>query len=211
MGLTVPGLKRAYTVRMWRDIFANSPYVAVLQLTGGRSWGRTNMRARVLADGGPSAAADARYAVPWAARAAAQQTRFIGLAALFRAAPCAVVFGADAGAVLDTVERALALLDGGVLLGGRFGADVVAAGAWEEARALGGEDAVRAGLLRALAGQAPPLARVLDGSAVGLARAVDRGGGAARLLRAVDAVGGGGETVAEGEAAAASGGKESAP
>lgn len=201
MGLTVQGLKRAYTVRMWRDIFAASPYVAVLQLTGGRSWGRTNMRARVLGPRGASPAVDARYAVPWAARAAAEQTRFVGLAGLFRAAPCAVVYGHDPAAVLDTLERARGLLAGGVLLGGRFGGSVIPASAWEEAKELGGEDAVRAGLLRALAGQAPPLVRALDGGSAGLARVLEKGGGAARLVRAVDAVGG--VEAADGGAAAA--------
>lgn len=184
MGLTVRSLKRAYDVRKWRDVFQHHPYIAVVQLTGGRSWGRTNMRARVL---GAQTTVDARYAVPSAARLAASQTAFAGLSNLFHAAPSAVIFGHGADDVLDVVARATDILDGGLLVGGRFGESVVHGADWARAADLGGESAVRAGLVRALEGAAPRLVRVLDGGGEGLVRTIGAGGGE-RVVRVFDAV-----------------------
>lgn len=195
MGLTVPGLKRAYNVRKWQNIFQNHPYIAVIQLTGGRSWGRINMRARVLGEhvkavGEDEAVrpfVDARYAVPWSARTAASRTSFPGLQNLFRSAPSAVIYGADVGVVLDVVGRAQEILDGALLVGGRFGRDVVHGSAWRDAAALESEDKVRVGLLQVLDQAAPSLVQVLDSGNQQLVRTVDTAGGAAKLISVVDA------------------------
>jgi hypothetical protein len=176
MGLTVTGLKRAYNVRQWRHIIGSNPYIAVLQLTGGRSWGRTNMKARVLGDlGGEPERVDAKYAVPWAARAGAEQTRFVGLAGLFRSAPCAVVYGPDVGAVLAVVERARGVLDGAILVGGRFGDAVVGSRSWDTALSLGGEEGVRLELVQVL-GAPPQLIPVLESGSRDLVKTTVSGG-----------------------------------
>lgn len=197
MGLTVPGLKRAYNTRKWRNIFQNHPYVAIVQLTGGRSWGRINMRARVLGDHvhqpsppDPSRPfVDARYAVPSCARAAAAQTTVPGLENLFRSAPSAVIYGETVGVVLEVLARAREKLDGGLLVGGRFGNEVVHGSAWEEAAELQSEEKVRVGLLRVLEGAAPGLVQVLDAGKADIVRTIDAAGGAKKLINVVDAAG----------------------
>ncbi|KAK1862174.1 hypothetical protein I4F81_004749 [Pyropia yezoensis] len=45
---SIPALRRAVTVLTLTRRFRASPYIAVIALTGGHSWGRANMRARLL-------------------------------------------------------------------------------------------------------------------------------------------------------------------
>lgn len=45
---SIPTLRRAVTVLTLTRRLRSSPYIAVIALTGGHSWGRSNMRARLL-------------------------------------------------------------------------------------------------------------------------------------------------------------------
>lgn len=183
--LSIGNLKSAYTVRLWRNIISNNPYVAIVQITGGKSWGRANMRSRVLGDLFKSGKVDARYAVPWAAREGAAQANFVGLSQLFRSSPSAVIFGSDLNAVLEVLERATNMLEGGVLVGGRFESEIITAQSWIEVRELGGQEAVRKGLIRALQ-TTPGFIRALDDSAKQLVRVGISAGGAQSLARVLD-------------------------
>jgi ribosomal protein L10 len=181
MAFSVTALKRIYLVRQWQNIIANHSYVAVLQLTGGRSWGRTNMRARVLGDRYGTPEVGAKYAVPWAARAGAEQTRFVGLATLFQSAPSAVIFGHEISAVLDVIARTRKEVEGSILLGGRFGDTIVSARVWDEVGAMESEDELRLKLIQLLS--APPgFLRILDGNAARLTRVLQGSGASARSL-----------------------------
>lgn len=185
MKLSVPKLKNLYTVQRWRDIINDNRYIAVVQLSGGSSWGRANMRLRVLGDEYECGRVDARYAVPWAARSAAVQTRFTGLSELFRSSPSAVLFGNDVDAMLYVLKRARNILDCGVLVGGRFGEDIVTASCWEEAESLGGQDKVHAELITALR-TSPGLLEVLNGSSRQFTNVFDAASGARRLVRVLE-------------------------
>lgn len=185
MSLNVQALKREFEIRTWSRIIGGHPYVAVVHITGGRSWGRANTKARVLGDS--PGAVGARFASAKHAREGARRTRFVGLAELFRGCPAAVVYGADAEAVAGAARRARDVIDGGVLVGGRFGDEIVTARAWEAVLRSEGRRAEWARLVRVLA--APPaLARVLDAGGRGLAQSVEAAGGAARLARVLDRV-----------------------
>jgi hypothetical protein len=183
MGFSVTGLRKVYLTRQWRDIIKNHPYIAVLQLTGGRSWGRSNMKSRVLGDwfGTSDVVVAAKYAVPWAARAGAEQTRFVGLAALFRSAPSAVIYGGDIAAVLEVVARTKQEVEGSILLGGRFGDQIVPARIWDEVAAMGTEDEMRIKLIQLLS-TPPAVLRMLDGHAVRLTQTLLNSGASARGL-----------------------------
>lgn len=185
MGFTVAGLKRAHVVRQWRNILSGNSYVAVVQLTGGRSWGRINMKARVLGDYANSGGVDAKYAVPWAARSAAEDTAFAGLANLFRSSPCAVIYGNDIGSVLAVLARARQQLDGGIVIGGRFGEDVITSRMWDTASDLRSEQAVREDLVRVL-GTPPQLVNHLRGSSHGLVKSLQDAAGSTKLVRVLD-------------------------
>ncbi len=177
MSLSVSALRAEYKIRVWQRIIAGNPYIVVLQLTGGTSWGRTNMKWRLL--GAPDRIPDgvgARYATPRASREGALRTRFTGIAELFRAAPCAVIYGTDVAAVTDVVRRAEEELVDAVLVGGRFGDRLVHANTWREVLASDGETAQFARLVAALQ-QGAPLVRAFDAGTRGLAHALDASSG----------------------------------
>lgn len=184
MSFSISALRREFHVRQWSTILRENPYIAVVQLTGGRAWGRTNMKARVL---GEHVGRDvgARFAVPKVVRAAAEQTKFKGIAELFRSAPSAVVYGTDVEAVAAVVANARKILDGAILVGGRFGDALVTPKTWEKVLESDGELAEWTRFVQVLA--APPaFLRVLDGNAAGLVQSVDAGAGAAKLVRVLD-------------------------
>lgn len=177
MSISVAALRTEYKIRTWQRIIGENPYIAVLQLTGGSRWGRTNMKWRIL--GAPNPIPDgvsARFATPAATREGALRTRFPGIAELFRSAPCAVVYGTQVEAVMDVVRRAEDLLNDAELVGGRFGDRLVHAQTWREALASEGEVAQFTQLVGALE-QGAPLVRTLEAGGKGLAGALDQAAG----------------------------------
>lgn len=171
MALSVSKLRVEYNTRTWARIIERTPYIAVLQLTAGGNWGRSNLKHRLLAAAERSHrdSVDARFAVPRWARAGAERTRFAAMSALFRAAPCAVVYGDSAPAVAQVVRGADKVLRDAVLVGGRFGEALVHPAAWQRAVEL-----------------AVPQAGAVD-THVELLGVLDNAGS---LLRTVDAAGG---------------------
>lgn len=188
MALNVRALKREFEIRTWSRIIGENPYVAVLQITGGRAWGRSNMTARILGEDKGLQSVGVRFASPKAAREGALRTRYVGLSELFRGVPSAVVYGNDVGDVVRVLKRARQSIDGGMLVGGRFGDTIITARVWEEVLGSEGERAEWERLARVL-GSPPGFVRVLDASSKGLYQALESGGGAAKLVRVLDRVG----------------------
>lgn len=188
MALNVSALRREFEIRTWSRIIGENPYVAVVQITGGRAWGRTNVKARVLGDDKDRPTVGARFAVPKAAREGAMRTRYVGLAELFRGGPSAVIYGNEVDDVVRVVKRAQSVIDGGVLIGGRFGDAIVTSRVWEDVLNSEGERAEWVKFVQVL-GTPPGFVRVLDHSAKGLAQSLDSAGGAARLSRVLDRMG----------------------
>lgn len=188
MALSITILRREFEVRTWSKIIEQNPYVAVVQITGGRAWGRSNMKARILGKHMGAEDVCARYAISRAAREGASRTKFNALSALFRSSGCAVIYGHKVQPVVEVVKRAREQLDGGILVGGRFGNDVVTARVWEMVLESDGEKAEWGKFYSVLARQ-PGVVDVLDRSSAGLVDAIREGGGANRLSRVLDRVG----------------------
>lgn len=187
MAFNVNALKREYEIRTWTRIIGKNPYVAVLQLTGGRAWGRTNVKARILGEDQGLPTVDTRFAIPKFAREGAQRTRYVGLSELFRGMPSAVVYGDDVDDVVRVVKRAQEVLDGGLLVGGRFGDAIITRRVWDQVLESEGERAEWVKLVQVIA-TPPGFVKVLDTSARGLSQVVEQAGGAARLVRVLDQV-----------------------
>lgn len=188
MALSVVKLRREYEVRIWRKIIEESPYIAVVQSTGGRSWGRTNMKAQILGGHLNNKSVGARYAIPKAAREGAMRTRFNQLSMLFRTSGSAVVYGHEVGPVVEVVKKARELINGSLLLGGRFGNDVVTARAWETILESDGEVA-EWGRLIAVLDRPPQIIQMLDRSSQGLLGALTQGGRAHQLAHVIEQIG----------------------
>lgn len=180
MALSIVKLRREYEIRTWRKIIEENPYVAVVQSTGGKSWGRTNMKARILGKHLNSKVVGARYAIPRAAREAALQTRFDKLSSLFQTAGSAVVYGQKVDPVVEVVKNANDIIDGSLLLGGRFGDDIVTAKVWETVLDSKGESTEWANLVSVL-DRTPPFITILDRSSSGLVEALKKSGRAHQL------------------------------
>ena len=185
MSVSVSALKREFEIRKWSHIIQKHPYVAVLQVTGGRAWGRTNMKARILGPKLNSEHVGARFAVPRSAREGALRTRFHGISELFRSAPSAVVYGDDVDDVVSVVKRAKDTIDGGILVGGRFGEAIVTARVWEKVLESEGEKAEWARFIGLLAAR-PPLVGVLENQHRRMVDVVSQAGGGQRLVRVLD-------------------------
>lgn len=160
-------------MRVWARIIGKNPYVAVIQLNGGCNWGRKNLKWRIL--GEEHGRVDARFATPRATREGAMRTRFVGMAELFRGAPCAVVYGSHIEDVNTVIKRAEEALPESVLVGGRFGDSLIHARQWREVIDSDGEIAQYAKLLATIK-QAPQLVRTIEAPTRGLADVISRGG-----------------------------------
>lgn len=185
MSLNVRALKREFEVRTWSRIITENPYVAVIQITGGRAWGRTNMKARVLGDEKGLSTVNARFAVPKAAREGALRSRYVGLSELFRGGPCAVVYGNNVDDVVKVVKRAQDVIDGGIVVGGRFGNAIVTSRVWDDVLKSEGERAEWAKFVHVI-GAPPKFLNILDRNAKGLAQNLEKAGGAQRLARVLE-------------------------
>lgn len=212
MSFTVRALRREFEVRKWSKIIERHPYVAVLQMTDGPMWGRTNMKARLLGpdhdpsrppislslsppdDSSPSISThgvhsvpiDARFAVPRHAREGALRTSFVGLSPLFRSAGSAVVYGTELARVTAAVKRSREVLKHAELVGGRFGNNVVTARTWNEVLESEGELAEWTRLLSVLQMDAPGLVHTLELQGSQLVTAL-QGGGGQRVVRVLEA------------------------
>lgn len=189
MALNIRALKREFEIRTWRTIIEANAYVAVIQISGGRAWGRTNMKSRIigpLRDEGEGV--DARFAVGRLAREGAQRTRFKGLEALFRGGSSAVVFGNGINEVVEGVRRAKKEIDGGFVVGGRFGERIVTGGIWDEVLESDGERAEWARFLKVVGAGTPAVAALLSRGSPGLVDALELAGGAARLTNVVSRI-----------------------
>lgn len=201
MALSVVKLRREYEIRLWTRIIEENRYIAVVQLAGGQSWGRSNMKSRILGEyynhnnetdnetqqtsttnNNSPIVVNARYAVPRAAREGARRsTRYAPIANLFRTASCAVVYGTQVAPVAAVVKNATKVLKSSLLVGGRFGEDIVTAGRWAAALDSDGEAAEFARLIATLDAPHPALLQTLDSGSRGLATALD-GAGAKPLV-----------------------------
>ncbi|CAN8072926.1 unnamed protein product [Agarophyton chilense] len=184
VGEVVQCQSSAEHVRTWSKIIKDNPYVAVIQMTGGRAWGRTNMKHRILQERRDSPHVNARFAVLSAAREGILRTPYVGLSELFRGSPCAVVYGDDIGDVVCVVKSATKQIAGGVLVGGKFGDGIVTARAWETVLSSEGERAEWVKLVGVLAAK-PALLNVLDRQNLGLFNTLKSGGGS-KLVRVLD-------------------------
>lgn len=180
MSLTITRLRREYEIRLWRKIIEDNPYVAVVETTGGRAWGRKNMRARILGEHLKDGLVGTRYAVPRSAREGAMRSRFKQLATLFRTGGSAVVYGKQIDPVVQVVKRAQDVIDGSLLVGGRFGGRVVTAPVWQRALDSEGEAAEWTQLLSVLA-KPPGVIQILDQQSKGLVQVLRQGGRAQQL------------------------------
>ncbi len=168
-------------MRQWVDIINNHPYVAVLQLTAGVNWGRSNWKWRVLGEHAQKAPlVDAKFAVPSAAREGASRTKFVGMTELFRSSPCAVVYGTDVGDVSSVVRRTQDEISDAVLIGGRFGEELVHARQWRQV--LEADEREQLCVLLGVLQNATPLVRAIDAPSRGLAAALNAAGGATKLV-----------------------------
>lgn len=181
MSISVSALRREYEIRKWVGVLQTFPYIAVIQITGGRCWGRTNMKSRILEK---STDVNTRFAVPKCAREAALRTRFTGLSELFRGAPSAVVWGDDVDKVVEVVKRAVGVIDGGVVVGGRFGERIATARVWQTVLDSGGEKE-EWGKLVGVLGKTPGVVQVLQRQQRGVLDAVEGGG---KLVRVLDRI-----------------------
>ena len=180
MRISPAKLRSEYKVRQWADIISNHPYVAVLQLTASVNWGRSNMKWRVLGEHAQNAPlVDARFAVPRAAREGATRTKFVGMSHLFRSAPCAVVYGTDVGQVSSVVRRAQDQIRDAVLVGGRFGEDLIHARQWRQV--LEANEREQFCELLGVLQSGTSLVRTIESPARGLATALNVAGGATKL------------------------------
>lgn len=175
MTLQVHALRREFEVRTWTNIINKNPYVAVVQITGGRAWGRTNLKHRILQQNSGSPHVGARFAVPSAAREGALRTPYAPLSELFRSGPCAVVYGDRIDDVVCVVKRAKDQIDGGVLIGGKFGTGIITARTWNTVLESEGELAEWTRFVAVL-GRKPALIDALDGRSAGLVNALQAGG-----------------------------------
>lgn len=182
MSLKVAALRREFEIRKWSKIIQNNPYIAVLQITGGRAWGRTNLKARILTDHKESEHVNTRFAVPKSARDGALRTPFVGLSELFRSAPSAVVYGDDIDEVASVVRRARDVIDNAVLVGGRFGEAIITSRVWEDVLKSEGERAEWCRLLGVL-GARPSIVGVMDRQHRSMLDVLSQAGGADRLVR----------------------------
>lgn len=180
MALSVTKLRREYEVRLWHKIIEENPYVAVVQITGGGSWGRRNMGARILGKHLRSGQVGTRYAVPKSAREGAMRSRFEQIAMLFRSGGSAVIYGRQIDPVMEVVKRAKETISGGLLVGGRFGERIVTAGVWERALNSKGEVDEWTQFLSVLA-KPPPVVQILDQQSKGLVQIIQQGGRAQQL------------------------------
>lgn len=188
MALSVTKLRREFEVRIWAKIIEQNPYVAVVQITGGRAWGRSNLKARILGEQLGSDDVGVRYAIPKSAREAATRTRFDSLGVLFRAGGSAVIYGQKIGPVVEVVKRARRTIDGGILIGGRFGENIVTARVWEMVLESDGEEAEWAKLFSVLS-RRPPIVDVLERNSAGLVDALREGSRAQRLSNILNRMG----------------------
>ncbi|PXF42191.1 hypothetical protein BWQ96_08111 [Gracilariopsis chorda] len=184
MTLQVHALRREFEVRTWTNIINKNPYLAVVQITGGRAWGRTNMKHRILQQNSQSPHVNARFAIPRAAREGALRTQYKGLSELFRSGPCAVVYGDRIDDVVCVVKRATDQIDGGVLIGGKFGKGIITARTWETVLNSEGELAEWA-RFAAVLGRRPALIDALEGRGRGLLNVLEAAG-ARRLTTVLD-------------------------
>lgn len=123
--LSIGTLQRAFKVHNLRKVFTDHNYVAVFQLMGGRAWGRSAMRHRIV---GNIDGVDARFAAPWAAREAVQELEpFQPLESVFSGGPCALLYGNEIESMVQVIKIAREKLDGAFLIAGRF-ADVIVTG-----------------------------------------------------------------------------------
>lgn len=143
------------------------------------------MRARVLKEHIHSDAVNAKYAVPRHAREGATQTRFKGLAALFSSAPCAVVYGSDIASVLEVVDTSKEVLTGAIVIGGRFGDEIVPPRVWNEAAKYGSPENLQRDLVRVLASP-PGFVGALESSTSRLVHSLERAGPSAALVRVLE-------------------------
>lgn len=165
MSLSVSKLRGEYIVRQWAGIIEKHDYIAVMQLTAGANWGRSNLKWRILSNAPEGIGA--KFAVPRAARAGAERTRYAAMGALFRGAPCAVVYGDNAPDVARVVRQADTLLRDAVLIGGRFGDELVFGNTWRRAVDMDA-DKPKLELLGTLAANSTGLLATTKASARGL-------------------------------------------
>lgn len=85
------------------------------------------------------------------------------------------MYGDDVECVVDVVKRAMDLIDGSVLLGGRFGDGIITARVWEEVLESEGETAEWCKFL-AILGRRPEVVDVLSAGSRGLVDALGSGG-----------------------------------
>lgn len=190
MALSVVRLKREYEIRLWLKIIDENPYIAVIQATGGQSWGRTNMKSRILGKyhNQQPQKVHARYAVPKAAREGALRSkRYKKLSSLFKTASSAVVYGQEVGPVAETAKLATELIRGGILIGGRFGDDIVTASVWKTVLESDGELQEWRKFVHLL-DRPPPVISLLQQSNRGLLDAVENGGNAKELAHVLQRI-----------------------
>ncbi|KAI0565775.1 hypothetical protein FGB62_14g040 [Gracilaria domingensis] len=186
MSLSVHALRREFEIRTWSKIIKDNPYVAVVQMTGGRAWGRTNMKHRILKERRDSPHVNTRFAIPRAAREGSLRTPYVGLSELFRGGPCAVVYGDDIDDVVCVIKSATKQIDGGVLIGGKFGDGIVTARTWETVLSSEGERAEWAKLIAVL-GAKPSLLNVLESPHRGLLNTLKSSNGS-KLVRVLGSI-----------------------
>lgn len=187
MSFNVRTLRKLHEVRNWSKIIEENPYVAVVQVTGGRAWGRTNMKSRILGKHYGSEHVGARYAVPKVAREGIKRTRFVGLSDLFRGSPSAVIYGSQVDPVVETIKRATDIIDGGILIGGRFGENIVTAKTWQKVLESDGELEEWKKFVTILS-KPPPILQLLDQQSKGMIDVVQKAGGQQDLVHVLNKI-----------------------
>lgn len=191
--LSVSKLRSEYKVREWSRIISENDYVAVLQLTRGVNWGRSNVKHRLKGIGIGSEregvdididtenCVDVKFAVPRVAREGALRTRYVGMGELFRAAPSAVVYGNDIAGVCTTIERA-DTMGVATLIGGKFRDQLIHQRQWKTVLGTD-EKTTLAQLLQAVSSGSPKLVKTMEAGNSGLVNVIDKGDRAKPLMR----------------------------
>lgn len=181
--LSVAKLRGEYKVREWSRIISENDYVAVLQLTRGVNWGRSNIKHRLkpVPESGEEPTVDVKFAVPRVAREGALRTPYVGIGELFRSSPSAVVYGNDISQVCTTIEKAD---DMGIatLIGGKFHDQLIHQRQWKTVLGTD-EKSTFAQLLQTVAHSSPKLVKTIQAGNTGLVNVIDKGNSSTPLLR----------------------------